>query len=101
MRGISSMSEGPDPKLDHTRPSKAEAYLGPMPEAPNLFAAVTSTLPALCGVLAAFFSGYFAAVYVADSDDLKLSVTLTPYIFSDETIWKIEITRKTAILVIF
>lgn len=49
------------------------------PEAPNAYAAVTSILPNLCGILAAFSSGYFAAVIVSDSPILKSTYSLAPF----------------------
>lgn len=67
------------------------------PEAPNLYSAVTSTLPALCGILAAFFSGYFAAVYVSDTKSLTQLYIISPLIFSDHWQFTLLITRKIAI----
>jgi hypothetical protein len=70
------------------------------PEAPNVYVAVTSTLPTLCAVLAAFVSGYFAAVVVSDAKTLSEHYVLAPLIYPDWVVFVVPIERRIAISVV-
>jgi hypothetical protein len=67
------------------------------PEAPNAYAAVTSTLPTLSGILAAFSSGYFAAIIVSDSAALSSCFTLAPFMNPAWLALEIPVSKKAAI----
>lgn len=69
------------------------------PEAPNRFNAVTSTLPVLCGVLAAFVSGYFAAVIVSESSIFMEPYVLAPLINPEWCAVPVPVTKRIAISV--
>lgn len=70
------------------------------PAAPNAYGAVTTMLPNLCGVLAAFASGYFAAVIVSDAALLTASPRFDPLVLSDLWSQDIPFQRKTAIAIV-
>jgi len=67
------------------------------PEAPNTFIAVTSTLPTLGGILAAFVSGYFAAVVVSDATILSETYILAPALYPDWAECPVDVQRAVPI----
>ncbi|MGC3965303.1 MAG: hypothetical protein QM803_18845 [Rhodocyclaceae bacterium] len=67
------------------------------PEVPNPFGAVSATLPVLCGALAAFSSGYFAAVIVAEAPHLATGYHI-PILGSDPVrLFGAAVTKRYAI----
>lgn len=67
------------------------------PSAPNVYGAVVSNLPVLCGVLIAFGAGYFVAIIVAEWEPLSSKYTISPFLFPGFYDWIVPVERRVAI----